>query len=116
MILETTDHPHLRQSTKLFDFAYSSYNATFVSFLMSLHSLSESVSNKEAVVDPFWQTAMADELTALHQTHTLDMVPLPSKKMLLVLVGSIRLKLNMMDPWNNTRLALLQKASHMSMT
>ena len=67
-------------STKLPDFAYSSYSTSFISFLVSLHSLSEPLSYREAVVDPLWQTAMAEELTALHQTHTWDFVPLPSGK------------------------------------
>ena len=53
-----TDHPHLRQctrprkTTKLPDFSYSSYSTSFVSFLVSLHSLSEPLSYREVVVDP----------------------------------------------------------------
>ena len=74
--LEIEDHSPSRQSTrprkstKLLNFAYSSCSTSFVSFFVSLHSISEHLSYREAVVDPFWQPVMAEELTALHQTHT----------------------------------------------
>ena len=66
---EIADQPHLRQSTrprkstKLLDFAYSSYSTSFVFFLVSLHSLSEPLSYREVVVDPLSQTTIAEELT-----------------------------------------------------
>ena len=69
-----------RKSTQQPDFIYSCYSSSFVSFLASVHRLSEPLSYKEAVIDPLWQHAMAEELTALHQTHTWDLVPLPPGK------------------------------------
>ncbi|KAI3744092.1 hypothetical protein L1987_57167 [Smallanthus sonchifolius] len=50
------------------------------SFIAGIHHLSEPESYREAVSDPLWQNAMAEELTALHQTHTWDLVPLPPGK------------------------------------
>ncbi|XP_052625020.1 uncharacterized protein LOC111912222 [Lactuca sativa] len=58
------------KSTKLPDFSYSTYSGPFASFIASIHHLSEPESYKEAVLDPLWQNAMAEELTTLHQTHT----------------------------------------------
>ncbi|CAJ2637857.1 unnamed protein product [Trifolium pratense] len=69
-----------RKSTRLPDFVYSNYSTTFASFLTSLHSLSEPSSYKEAILDPLWQKAMAEELAALHKTNTWDLVPLPPGK------------------------------------
>ncbi|GKC24008.1 retrovirus-related pol polyprotein from transposon TNT 1-94 [Tanacetum coccineum] len=42
---------------------------SFASFVASIHSLHEPKSYTEAVYDPLWQGAMAEELVALHQTH-----------------------------------------------
>ncbi|XP_023761615.1 uncharacterized protein LOC111910054 [Lactuca sativa] len=67
------------KSTKLQDFSYSTYSGPFASFIASIH-LSEPESYKEVVLDPLWQNAMAEELTALHQTHTWDLVSLPPGK------------------------------------
>ena len=69
-----------RKSTQLPDFVYSTYSASFASFLTSIHSLSEPSSYKEAVLDPLWQQAMAEELSALHKTNTWELVPLPPGK------------------------------------
>lgn len=69
-----------RKSTKQVDFIYSSYSTSFASFVASVHRLSEPSSYREAIRDPLWQDAMAEELTALHQTHTWDLVPLPPGK------------------------------------
>ncbi|KAL8123400.1 hypothetical protein AgCh_011388 [Apium graveolens] len=83
---ESSTPPPVRQSTRigkstqLPDFAYSSYSPYFASFVTSVHHLSEPTSYREAVHDPLWQNAMAEELTALHQTHTWDLVPLPPGK------------------------------------
>ena len=121
---EVADDPSLhrrqstrvRKSTKLPDFAYSCYSHSFASFVASIHCLSEPVSYREAVCNPLWQSAMAEELTALHQTHTWDLVPLPQGNILLVLVGYIRSKLNLMDLSNDTKLVLLLKVILRSMT
>ncbi|GJS41311.1 uncharacterized mitochondrial protein-like protein [Tanacetum coccineum] len=43
---------------------------SFASFVASVHALHKHESYTEAVYDPLWQGAMAEELTALHQTHT----------------------------------------------
>jgi hypothetical protein len=45
----------IRKSTKLPDFAYSSYSSSFTSFLASIHCLFEPSSYKEAILDPLWQ-------------------------------------------------------------
>ena len=58
----------------------SCYSSAFASFLANVHRISEPASYKEAVSDPLWQTAMAEELAALYQTHTWDLVPLPPGK------------------------------------
>ncbi|GJZ67852.1 uncharacterized mitochondrial protein-like protein [Tanacetum coccineum] len=42
----------------------------FSSFIASIHRLHEPKSYREAVCDPLWQVAMAEELAALHQTQT----------------------------------------------
>ncbi|KAJ0532625.1 putative RNA-directed DNA polymerase [Helianthus annuus] len=68
------------KSTKLPDFAYSTYSPSFASFIANIHHLSEPESYREVVSNPLWQNAMAEELTALHQTRTWDFVPLPSGK------------------------------------
>jgi len=70
----------IRKSTKLPDFAYSCYSSSFTSFLASIHCLSEPSSYKEAILDPLWQQAMDEELSALHKTGTWDLVPLPPGK------------------------------------
>jgi hypothetical protein len=71
------------KSTKLPDFAYSCYSSSFTSFLASIHCLFEPFSYKKAILDPLWQQAMDDELSALHKTDTWDLVPLPPSKSVL---------------------------------
>ncbi|GJX59951.1 retrovirus-related pol polyprotein from transposon TNT 1-94 [Tanacetum coccineum] len=51
-----------------------------ISFIASVHRLHEPESYREAVCDPLWQVAMAEELAVLHQTQTWDLVPLPVGK------------------------------------
>nr|GEU67883.1 hypothetical protein [Tanacetum cinerariifolium] len=51
-----------------------------LSFIASVHRLYEPESYKEVVCVPLWQVAMAEELAALHQTQTWDLVPLPVGK------------------------------------
>ena len=46
----------------------------------SIHRLQEPLSYREAICDPLWQNAMAEELAALDQTHTWDLVLLPPGK------------------------------------
>jgi hypothetical protein len=70
----------IRESTKLPNFAYSCYSSSFTSFLASIHCLFEPSSYKEAILDPLWQQAMDEELSALHKTDTWDLVPLPPGK------------------------------------
>ncbi|KAJ9544827.1 hypothetical protein OSB04_024534 [Centaurea solstitialis] len=82
---ETTNVPLRKstrtcKSTKLLDFCYSSYSASFASFIANIHCLTEFESYREAISDPLWQNAMAEELTALYQTYTWDLVPLPLGK------------------------------------
>ncbi|GJU40569.1 uncharacterized mitochondrial protein-like protein [Tanacetum coccineum] len=68
------------KSTKRDDFVYSCYSYSFHSFLAYVHRLHECMSYREAICDPLWQVAMAEELAALHQTQTWDLVPLPVGK------------------------------------
>ncbi|GJV72017.1 retrovirus-related pol polyprotein from transposon TNT 1-94 [Tanacetum coccineum] len=69
-----------RKSTKRDDFVYSCYSNSFSSFIASVHRLHEPESYREAVCDPLWQVAMAEELAVLHQTQTWGLVPLPVGK------------------------------------
>jgi len=69
-----------RKSTQLPDFVYSSYSGSFAVIINSIHRLHEPSSYREAICDPLLQNAMAEELTALHQTQTWDLVPLPPGK------------------------------------
>ncbi|GJW81309.1 uncharacterized mitochondrial protein-like protein [Tanacetum coccineum] len=70
----------IRKSTKKDDFVYSCYSSSFASFVASVHSLHKPESYTKAICDPIWQSALAKELTTLHQTHTWDLVPLPAGK------------------------------------
>jgi hypothetical protein len=70
----------IRKSTKLLDFAHSCYSSSFTSFLAFIHCLFEPSSYKEAILDPLWQQAIDEELSALHKTDIWDLVPLPSGK------------------------------------
>ncbi|GKC40882.1 uncharacterized mitochondrial protein-like protein, partial [Tanacetum coccineum] len=49
-------------------------------FITSVHCLHEPESYREAVCDLLWYVAMAEELVALHQSQTWDLVPLPVGK------------------------------------
>jgi hypothetical protein len=49
-------------------------------FVASIHCLSEPFSYKKAIIDPLWQQAMDEELSALHKINTWDLVPLPTGK------------------------------------
>ena len=70
----------IRKSIKLPDFAYSCYSSSFTSFLAYIHCLFKPYSYKKTILDPFWQQAMDEELSALHKTDTWDLVPLPPGK------------------------------------
>jgi hypothetical protein len=60
----------IRKSIKLLDFAYCCYSSSFTSFLASIHCLFEPSSYKEAILDPFWQQAIDEELSALYKIDT----------------------------------------------
>nr|GEV38853.1 hypothetical protein [Tanacetum cinerariifolium] len=70
----------IRKSTRKDDFVYSCYSNSFSLFIAFVHHLHESESYRESVCDPFWQVAMAEELAALHQTRSWDLVPFPVGK------------------------------------
>ena len=76
-----------RKSTQLLDFVYSSYSGSFTTFIASIHRLHEPSSYRKAMCDPLWLNAMAEELTALHQTQTWDLVPLPPGKHPMISLG-----------------------------
>ena len=85
-IVDPPRYPHRdRKSTKLPDFVYSTYSTSFASFLTSIHSLSEPSSYREVVLNPHWQQAMVEELSALHKSGTWDIVSLPPGK---IAIGS----------------------------
>ncbi|GJZ44437.1 putative reverse transcriptase, RNA-dependent DNA polymerase [Tanacetum coccineum] len=67
-----TDHNVADLLIKAFD-----VSSSFIAFVHRLHELE---SYREVVCDPLWQVAMAEELAALHQTQTWDLVPLPVGK------------------------------------
>ncbi|GJZ26532.1 uncharacterized mitochondrial protein-like protein [Tanacetum coccineum] len=54
--------------------------SSFASFVASVYSLHEPESYTKVICDPLWQSVIAEELTALHQTHMLDLVPLQAGK------------------------------------
>ena len=56
----------IRNSTQLPNFAYSCYSPSFTSFLTYFHNFCEPISYTEVVLDPNWQQAMVEELSALH--------------------------------------------------
>nr|GEW05505.1 uncharacterized mitochondrial protein AtMg00810-like [Tanacetum cinerariifolium] len=64
------------KSTKRDGFVYSCYSDSFSSFIAFVNFLHEPESYRDVVCDPFWQVAMAEELVALYQTQTSDLVPL----------------------------------------
>jgi len=48
--------------------------------ILVIHCLFEPSSYKETILDPLWQQAMDEELSALYKTNTWDLVPLSSGK------------------------------------
>ena len=74
--------PPLRRSTcvcksiKSPNFAYSCYSSSFTSFLASIYCFSKPSYYKETILDPHWQQAMDEKLSALHKTGTWDLIPL----------------------------------------
>jgi len=56
---------------------HASYDPLFFFALATLH---EHHSYREASVDPLWQKVMSNELDAISQTHTWDLVDLPLEK------------------------------------
>ncbi|GKD61479.1 gag-pol polyprotein, partial [Tanacetum coccineum] len=70
----------IRKSTRKDDFVYSCYSSLFSLFIASVDCLHEPKSYREAVCDPLWHVALAEEFVALHQSQTWDLVPLPVGK------------------------------------
>ncbi|KAI5445162.1 hypothetical protein KIW84_013425 [Lathyrus oleraceus] len=62
------------------DFVYSTYYASFSYFLTSIYSLSEPSSYNVAILNPLWQQVMAEELSALHKTNTLELEWIKGRK------------------------------------
>ena len=80
----------------------------------ALATLHESHTYREASTNPLWQIAMKEELNALFENHTWDLVTLPLRNLWLVVSGSTRLRLALLDPLSTTKLVLLQKVLHRS--
>jgi hypothetical protein len=102
--------PSLRQSiricksTKLLDFAYSCYSSSFTFVLASIHCIFKLSSYKEAILDPLWQQAIDEELSALHKTNTRIWFLYLLARVLFVVVGCIRLKLILIGLLSDTKL------------
>ena len=57
---------------------------------------------------------MKEEIDALSENHTWDLVTFPLGNLWLVVSGFIRLRLTLMGPLRATKLVLLQKVLHKS--
>jgi len=67
--------------TKLPDFAYSCYSSSFTSILVFIHCLFESSPyKKKAILNPFLQQIMDEELSTLYKINTWDLISLPLGK------------------------------------
>lgn len=60
--------------------SYDTLSPTSQSFVASLDSVVVPKSVAEAIVHPGWQKAMKEEMMALEQNHTWDLVKLPPGK------------------------------------
>ncbi|CAL5429371.1 unnamed protein product [Camellia sinensis] len=69
-----------RHPPNWYGFGNTCFSLSYQSFLSCLHTYFEPRSYKEACHDPNWIAAMNDELTALANTQTWDLVPLPADK------------------------------------
>ncbi|GJY02384.1 putative reverse transcriptase domain-containing protein [Tanacetum coccineum] len=87
------------KSTKRDDFVYSCYSDSFSSFIMFVNRLHKLESYRDAVCDPLWQVAMAEELAALHQTQTWDLVPLPVDKLAIALEEEVEAMAETMEQY-----------------
>jgi len=105
----------IRKSTKLPDFAYSCYSSSFTSFLASIHWLSEPSSIKRQFMILFGSKLwMRNFLLCIRQilgTWFLNLLV----RVLLVVVGCIRLRLTLMGLLSDTKLGWLQKDTLNSM-
>jgi hypothetical protein len=105
----------IRKSTKLLDFAYFCYSSSFTSVLASIHCLFKPSSYKETIIDPLWQQAMNEELSALHKIDTWNLVPLPPSKSVVGCRWVYKIKLILMGLLGNTKLGWLQNDTLNSM-
>ena len=80
---------------------------------IALTTLHEPRTYREASTNPLWQIAMEEELDGLSKNHTWDLVTLPPR-LWLVVSGSTRLRLTLMDALSATKRILLQKVLHKS--
>jgi hypothetical protein len=75
--------PRDRRPPVRLGFTNTCFTSSYCSFLSRLHTYFEPRSYKEACNDPNWVSAMNDELTALANTQTWDLVTLPDGKNLI---------------------------------
>lgn len=74
-------YPHCDyKSIELPDFAYSFYSNYLAFLLTFIHSMIEHSSNKEVILNPFWQKTMTNELYTLHKLDIWDIAFLPLGK------------------------------------
>jgi hypothetical protein len=68
--------PYLHQSicicksAELLNFTYSCYSSSFTFFIAFIQCFSKTSSYKKAILDPFLQQTMDEELSNLHKTNT----------------------------------------------
>ena len=72
----SSGHPSLRRSTRI-SVPPDRYGLSHTSLMATLSSYSIPQSYSQAVQDPCWNKAMQEELDALAQNHTWDIVPSP---------------------------------------
>ena len=60
--------------------SYNHLSASSCSFIASLDSISLSNTAREALSHPGWRSAMVEEMQALYDNDTWDLVPLPARK------------------------------------
>ncbi|XP_068645160.1 uncharacterized protein [Aristolochia californica] len=68
---------HVRRPPQRYSPSSYLLSSPYLTFLSQIHSFVEPKSYKEAVSDANWRQAINDELTALHQTGTWELVQLP---------------------------------------
>ena len=83
-------------SPNLFVCFLNHFSSSSCSFIASLDSISLLNTVREALSHPGWRSAMVDEMQALDDNCTWDLVPLLTSKRLLVVIGCLQSSLILM--------------------